>query len=109
MWRMTWYSSWMPLPPCMSRARRAMSSALPQLLRLIEADHLRRGALLVQQPADAQHGLQAERDLGLHVGQLLLDQLVLRQRPPNCWRSSVYWRAACQQNSAAPRAPQAMP
>jgi hypothetical protein len=28
---------------------------------------------------------------------------------PNCWRSSVYWRAACQQNSAAPSAPQAMP
>ena len=24
-------------------------------------------------------------------------------------RSSVYWRAACQQNSAAPIAPQAMP
>ena len=30
----TWYSSWMPLPPCMSRAMRAISRALPQLLRL---------------------------------------------------------------------------
>ena len=29
MWRMTWNSSQMPLPPCMSRARRAISSALP--------------------------------------------------------------------------------
>jgi len=28
---------------------------------------------------------------------------------PNCLRSSVYWRAACQQNSAAPSAPHAMP
>jgi glutaryl-CoA dehydrogenase len=28
---------------------------------------------------------------------------------PNCLRSRVYWRAVCQQNSAAPRAPQAMP
>jgi hypothetical protein len=28
---------------------------------------------------------------------------------PNCLRSRVYWRAACQQNSAAPRAPQEMP
>ena len=31
---MTWYSSVMPLPPWMSRAALAMSSALPQLLRL---------------------------------------------------------------------------
>jgi hypothetical protein len=28
---------------------------------------------------------------------------------PNCDRSIVYCRAACQQNSAAPSAPQAMP
>ena len=33
MWRMTWYSSMMPLAPCMSRARRAMSSALPVVNR----------------------------------------------------------------------------
>src|SRR5262249_54499942 len=32
--RITWNSSEMPLPPCMSRASRAISSALPQLLRL---------------------------------------------------------------------------
>jgi len=31
----TWYSIWMPLPPCMSRAWRAISGALPQLLRLM--------------------------------------------------------------------------
>ena len=34
-WRMTWNSSEMPLPPCMSRAALAMSSALPALLRLM--------------------------------------------------------------------------
>ena len=28
---------------------------------------------------------------------------------PNSLRSSVYWRASCQQNSAAPIAPQEMP
>ena len=28
---------------------------------------------------------------------------------PNCLRSSTYWRARCQQSSAAPSAPQAMP
>ncbi len=34
MWRITLNSSTMPLPPCMSRATRAISSALPQELRL---------------------------------------------------------------------------
>jgi hypothetical protein len=35
---------------------------------------------LVHQPADLQRRLQAQRDLGLHVGQLLLEELRLRQR-----------------------------
>ena len=32
-WRMTWYSSWMPLPPRRSLQVRAMSNALPQEFR----------------------------------------------------------------------------
>jgi hypothetical protein len=49
-----------------------MSSALPQLLRLT-IEIISGRLALVQQAADAQAALQAERDLGLHVGQLLLD------------------------------------
>jgi hypothetical protein len=62
-----------------------------------------------KQPADAQRSLQAKRDLGLHVGQLLLEQLGAASGRPNCLRSSPYWRARCQQSSAAPITPQAMP
>ena len=29
MWRITWCSSWTPLPPCMSRAMRAMRGPQP--------------------------------------------------------------------------------
>jgi hypothetical protein len=64
---------------------------------------------LVLHAAQAQAALQAERDLGLHVGQLLLDQLVGGQRAAELLRSSTYWRARNQQSSAAPSAPQAMP
>ena len=34
---------------------------------------------------------------------------VLARGFPNCFRSNVYWRAASRQNSAAPKAPQAIP
>ena len=44
------------------------------------SDFDRRGAGVLH-PAQLQTALQAERDLGLHVGQLLLDQLVGGQRP----------------------------
>src|SRR5437773_2635395 len=40
----------------------------------------RRGAFVLHAP-EAQAALQAERDLGLHVGELLLDQLVRGERP----------------------------
>jgi hypothetical protein len=94
----------------MSRARRAMSSALPQLLRLMMRGDLHRGRAFVLHAAQAQAALQAQRDLGLHVGQLLLDQLVGGQRAAELLAvQHVYWRARCQQNSAAPSAPQAMP
>src|SRR5262249_4618716 len=43
---------------------------------LEHGDHLRRGATLVAQAAEPEAGLQADGDLGLHVGELLLDQLV---------------------------------
>ena len=46
-----------------------------------QRDRFRRGAALVHQPAQAQASLQADGDLGLHVGQLLLDQLVGGQGP----------------------------
>src|SRR5256885_8802399 len=42
---------------------------------------LDRGAALVLHAPEAQAALQAEGDLGLHVGELLLDQLVRGERP----------------------------
>ena len=57
-----------------------MSSALPQLLRFSSEIISGRGAILVLEMGEAQAGLQAERDLGLHIGELLLDQLIGRQR-----------------------------
>src|SRR4029077_19567158 len=92
---MTWNSSEMPLPPWMSRAKRAMSSALPQLFRLrsdtapgaarpsSNGRRPRRGraASLSDRPARPERRMQAERDLGLHVGELLLDQLIGGERP----------------------------
>src|SRR2546429_97547 len=42
---------------------------------------LDRGAAFVLHAPEAQAALQAEGDLGLHVGELLLDQLVRGQRP----------------------------
>src|SRR5207302_4007130 len=42
---------------------------------------LGRGAAFVLHAPEAQAALQAEGDLGLHVCELLLDQLVRRQRP----------------------------
>ncbi len=47
---------------------------------MMEVD-LHRGAAFVLHAPEAQAALQAEGDLGLHVGELFLDQLVGRQRP----------------------------
>ena len=98
------------MPPCMSRATRAMSSALPQVLRFMQRADLGRAAApsSFSRPR-RRHALQAERDLGLHVGQLLLDQLVGRQRPAELLAIERVLPRRCQQNSAAPIAPQAMP
>ena len=58
-----------------------MSSALPQLLRFIS--EIAGGAALpcFEHPAEPQRAVQAERDLGLHVGELLLHQLIGGERP----------------------------
>lgn len=104
---MTWNSSQMPLPPSMSRASRAMASAFPHEFRF-SIDTASGAALrgrgqgqrrchppcqppppvrrhppaLVLEAPEAQAGLQPQRDLRHHVRQLLLHQLVARQRPP---------------------------
>src|SRR6185503_16223549 len=51
------------------------------VVALDQRDHLGLGLALVLEAADPQAGLEAERDLGLHVGELLLDQLVGGKRP----------------------------
>src|SRR4029077_12729836 len=42
---------------------------------------LRCGLAFVLEPAQTQATLQPERDLGLHVGELFLNELVRRERP----------------------------
>jgi hypothetical protein len=108
-WRMTWYSSDDAVAAVHVAGDAGDVERLAAVVALHDRDHLGRHRALVEEAADAQRALQAERDLGLHVGELLLHQLVGASGRPNCLRSSVYWRAACQQNSAAPSAPQAMP
>ena len=46
---------------------------------LNQRNHFRHSLVFVHQTAYAQAGLQAQRDFGLHVGQLFLDQLGLCQ------------------------------
>jgi hypothetical protein len=82
---------------------------LAAIVPLHQRDDLGRAGAFVQHPARPERTLQPQRDLRLHVGELLLVELRLRQRRPNCTRSSPYWRARCQQSSAAPITPQAMP
>ena len=53
---------------------------LAAIVALDDRDHLGRHPPLVHQPPDAQRALEAKRDLGLHVGQFLLEQLGLSQR-----------------------------
>ncbi|MCY1292624.1 hypothetical protein D9M70_418590 [compost metagenome] len=53
---------------------------LAAIVALDDGDHFRGHAALVHQAADTQRALQAERDLRLHVGKLLLEELSLCQR-----------------------------
>ena len=55
---------------------------LAAVVALQQADHLRRGVMLVDQPPQPQDGVQPQRDLGLHIGQLLLHKLRRCQRTP---------------------------
>src|SRR6185437_8067368 len=55
---------------------------LAAIVALHERDQLRGGLALIEQPADAQHRLQPESDLGLHIRELPLEELRLRDRTP---------------------------
>jgi len=59
------------------------------------------GAALPSSLSGRAAGSPARAYLGLHVGELLLISWFAASGRPNCLRSSTYWRAACQQNSAA--------
>ena len=62
-------------------ARRARDlERLAAIVALEQRDRRRRGFAGFQQPAQPQRALQAERDLGLHVGQFLLHQLIGGER-----------------------------
>src|ERR1700688_714387 len=106
---MTWNSSEMPLPPCMSRARRAISSALPQLLRFIReiAGGAARPASM-SRPSRSAPASPSAISVCMSASFFWISWLAASGRP-NCLRSSVYCRAACQQNSAAPITPQEIP
>ena len=66
------------------RATRAISSALPQLLRFMSEIAGGAAAVGLEQSAEPIGAVQAERDLGLHVGELLLHELVRGRGRPNC-------------------------
>src|SRR6218665_1909925 len=68
------------------------------------------GRALVLHAAQAQTGLRADGDLGLHVGQLFLDQLVRRQRPAKLFAfERVLACAVPAELRRPPRAPRAFP
>src|SRR6516165_5211372 len=99
----------MPLPPWMSRAIRAISSALPQLLRL--SSDTAGGAARPcsnSRPSRSAACRPSVISVCMSASFFWMSWLAASGRP-NCLRSSAYWRARCQQNSAAPIAPQAMP
>ncbi len=99
----------MPLPPCMSRAIRAISSALPQELRFM-IDVISGAALpsSLRRPSRRQPCSPSVISVCMSASFFWISWLAASGRP-NCLRSSVYCRAACQHASAAPSAPQAMP
>src|SRR6266702_403803 len=54
---------------------------LAAIVALQERDHLGHGAPLVLETAEAQARMEAQGDLGLHVDELLLDQLIGGEGP----------------------------
>ena len=99
----------MPLPPCMSRATRAMSSALPQALRFA-IDTISGVARPSSMSRPMRSVICSESVISVCMSASFFWMSWLAASGlPNCLRSMVYCRAACQQNSAAPIAPQEMP
>src|SRR6185295_9569809 len=106
---MMWNSSEMPLPPCMSRASRAMSSALPQLLRFInDTDGGAAVPASIMRPRRSAPLSPMAISVCMSASFFCTSWFAASGRL-NCFLSSAYCRARCQQNSAAPIAPQEMP
>ena len=102
-------SSLMPLPPSMSRAVRAISSDLPQLLRfMIEVISTAAVPSSFMRPSRRQPCRPSVISVCMSASFFCTSWLAASGLP-NCLRSIVYCRAVCQQASAAPSAPQAMP
>src|SRR5260370_26770612 len=53
---------------------------LAAIVALDHRDHFRRRQAFVHQPPDPQRALEAERDLGLHAAEFLLEELGRRKR-----------------------------
>ena len=74
-------SIWMPLLPCMSMRGPRDVERIAATGEHDERDQpLGRLALIHQPPSTLERGLEAKRDLGLHVGELLLEELGLHER-----------------------------
>src|ERR1051325_8447434 len=100
MWRMMPNSSEMPLPPSMSRATRAMSSDLPQELRfMMEVISTAAVPSSFMRPRRRQPCRPSVISVCMSASFFWMSWLAASGRP-NCLRSSTYWRARCQQNSA---------
>jgi hypothetical protein len=82
---------------------------LAAAVALDQADHLGRGAAFVEQPPTRRQACRPRVISVCMSASFFWMSWFCASGRPNCLRSSVYWRAACQQNSAAPSAPQAMP
>src|SRR5947208_2169011 len=54
---------------------------LAGIVALHERDRRRRRRAALERPAERKGSLEAERDLGLHIGEFLLDELVGGERP----------------------------
>ena len=93
----------------MSRASLAISSALPQLLRLTIEIISGAASASSHQPAYAQAGLKAQGDLGQHVRQLQLEELSISQRPPELLAIQPILPRGMEADSAAPSTPQLIP
>ena len=82
---------------------------LAAIVALHQRDRRRRGLAGFQHPPEPQRALQAERDFGLHVGELLLHQLIGGKRAAELLAVEHVLPRAVPADSAAPMAPQAMP